>query len=110
MLTAEKLLDAGFKEFKDAFKGAKRSFQKRVWSDDPYDSETLYFINVYYYEFDTGANLHTSWELDMAIDRDSHAFPYCWVKYRIEPFASVEGIEKTARDIFISNNGVNYGG
>jgi len=110
MLTAEDLLAAGFKEFKDSFKNATRCFQKRVWTDSPREDQTAYFINVYYYEIDIpGTGLRTSWELDMAFDRDSYAFPYCWINYRIEPFASVEFIEKMARDIFTSNNGEPYG-
>lgn len=105
MLTAEDLLAAGFKEFTDSFSRADRCFQKRVYTNRPDQYETAYFINVYYYKFQE----HESWELDMSFDRDSYAFPYCWIKYRIRPSASVEGIEMVANNIFIANGGEPYG-
>ena len=105
MLTAEDLLAAGFKEFTDSFSRADRCFQKRVYGFTDEVEHTLYFINVYYYKFQE----HESWELDMSFDRDSYAFPYCWIKYRIEPFASVHMIEEIAKGIFYNNNGEPYG-
>ena len=105
MLTAEDLLAAGFKEFTDSFSRADRCFQKRVYGFTDEEEVTLYFINVYYYKFQE----HESWELDMSFDRDSYAFPYCWIKYRIEPSASVEGIKMMAESIYIANGGVPYG-
>ena len=105
MLTAEDLLAAGFKEFTDSFSRADRCFQKRVYGFTDEEEVTLYFINVYYYKFQE----HESWELDMSLDRDSYAFPYCWIKYRIEPSASVEGIKMMAESIYIANGGVPYG-
>lgn len=105
MLTAEDLLAAGFKEFTDSFSWADRCFQKRVWTDSTDEDRTAYFINVYYYKFQE----HESWELDMSFDRDSYAFPYCWIKYRIGPSASVEGIEMMAEAIFVANGGEPYG-
>ena len=105
MLTAKDLLAAGFKEFTDSFSRADRCFQKRVYGFTDEEEVTLYFINVYYYKFQE----HESWELDMSFDRDSYAFPYCWIKYRIEPSASVEGIKMMAESIYIANGGVPYG-
>ena len=105
MLTANDLLAAGFKEFTDSFTRADRCFQKRVYGFTDEEEKTLYFINVYYYKFEN----HESWELDMSFDRDSYAFPYCWIKYRIEPFASVHMIEEIAKGIFYNNNGEPYG-
>ena len=105
MPTADDLLAAGFREFTDSFSRADRCFQKRVYGFTDEVEQTLYFINVYYYKFEN----HESWELDMSFDRDSYAFPYCWIKYRIEPFAFVESIEKMARDIFTFSNGEPYG-
>lgn len=106
MLTAEDLLAAGFKEFTDSFSKADRCFQKRVWTDSTYEDRTAYFINVYCYQFPNGSE---TYELNMSFDRDSYAFPYCWIKYRIEPFATVEGIEMMAEAIYIANGGVPYG-
>ena len=107
MLLANDLLAAGFKEFTDSFTRADRCFQKRVYgyNDEEAGKRTLYFINVYYYKFQE----HESWELDMSFERDSFAFSYCWIKYRIEPFASVHMIEEIAKGIFYNNNGEPYG-
>lgn len=105
MLTAKDLLAAGFKEFADSFTRADRCFQKRVYGLVDGEEKTLYFINVYYYRHQE----HESWELDMAFDRDSYAFPYCWIKYRIAPFASAYMIEEMAKGIFYNNNGTPYG-
>lgn len=114
MLTADDLLTAGFKEFKDSFKNATRCFQKRVRTDSPDEDRTAYFINVYYYEIDIpGTGLRTSWELDMAFARGDweSKFPYCWIKfkYQIRGEATVKDVESMAEAIFTSNNGVPYG-
>lgn len=107
MLTAQDLLAAGFKEFTDSFSRADRCFQKRVrsdiWCAD--ETETRYFINVYYYKFQE----HEIWELDMAFDRDDSRFPYCWLKFQISETATVDDIVNMSMETFAKNRGLPYG-
>jgi hypothetical protein len=102
MLTTDMLLEAGYK--KHIEEPNKTLYQKLVWSSD--GSSKTYFINVYNYEYEK----FTGWELDMAFDRDSKTSPCCWVKYQLDANnTTATDIERLAKDIFISNNGLPYG-
>lgn len=108
MITAKDLFAVGYQQFKDPFSQATHCFQKRVWTENPDNNETAYFVNLYYYEFPNGS---VSWELNMSFDRGDWKgkFPYCWIKYRVADEATVKDVESMAEAIYIANGGVPYG-
>jgi hypothetical protein len=101
MLTTDMLLEAGYK--KHIEDPDKTLYQKLVWSSD--GSSKTYFINVYQFEY----RKHISWELHMSFDRGSKIAPYCWLTYQLDANnTTVADIERLAKDIIISNDGLPY--
>ena len=93
MITREKLLAAGYKQFQDVFKKADCAYQKRV-------GHTRYFINVYEYDWTDVPNIPfpVSYEVDCQFqDYDDQ---YLNISFAVTNSDSVEQFEARVEDIF----------
>lgn len=103
MITAQALLDLGYRKYRDHFKSADDLYQLRI---DTELIQTKLFVNVYYYKF----NDHESWSMYNSFDCDpSFGCDYIHINVTLKNDMNPADIEKLAVTLFERNGGINYG-